>query len=394
MEGVQKSHTTPYNPMGNDVTERFIRTLGNMLRTLPLTAKARWPQLLRTLTFCYNCTVHETTGLAPFYVMFGRVPRLPIDLMFQHVLQNDDVVSHQEFVSRLRKDLLHASQIAQNHAFHEQTRHARLYNRKVKGSPLVVGDRVLLANRGERGKRKLADKWDSIPYDVVSVRSGINVYWIRESHTGKEKVVHRNLLLPVNFLGLDVGESPAFPTDSVRGNENDGDDQGSVKSAQVDHYDTTSDWLKQSPEIQFPTGDEVLEAEGSCEMGPESLCEVEPSRGSTTTENPPPAVNTEMFGSPQGDTQSLALPVSDEALPGNPEQAGRPPAASTSGDVDRDAAICTQPQSVQVDCDGLIRTRCGRQVRPPKKLIYEMAAQKVEETSVSGLVFAFLTNMF
>ena len=172
MAGVKKSHTTPDHPMGNGVTERFNRTLGNMLRTLPPTAKARWPQVLRTLTFCYNCTIHETTGFAPFYLMYGRVPRLPIDIMFQHVLQDDKVISHNEFVIRLKKDLSDASRIAQKHTLDEQACHARLYNRKAKGSPLAMGDRVLLANRGERGKRKLAEKWDSTPYDVVSVMSG------------------------------------------------------------------------------------------------------------------------------------------------------------------------------------------------------------------------------
>jgi hypothetical protein len=136
------------------------------------TAKAWWPQVLRTLTFCYNCTIHETTGFAPFYLMYGWVPRLPIDIMFQHVLQDDKVISHNEFVIRLKKDLSDASRIAQKHTLDEQACHARLYNRKAKGSPLAMGDRVLLANRGERGKRKLAEKWDSTPYDVVSVMSG------------------------------------------------------------------------------------------------------------------------------------------------------------------------------------------------------------------------------
>ncbi|KAI3365811.1 hypothetical protein L3Q82_000713 [Scortum barcoo] len=48
--GVEKSHTTPYHPMGNGVCERFNRTLGNMIRALPPKAKHRWPQHLRSLT--------------------------------------------------------------------------------------------------------------------------------------------------------------------------------------------------------------------------------------------------------------------------------------------------------------------------------------------------------
>lgn len=56
---VRKSHTTPYHPMGNGQTEKFNRTLGNMIRSLPAQAKAHWPQMIQTLTFAYNCTIHD-----------------------------------------------------------------------------------------------------------------------------------------------------------------------------------------------------------------------------------------------------------------------------------------------------------------------------------------------
>jgi len=59
VSGVRKSHTTPYHPMGNGQTERFNRTLGNMIRSLPPRLKERWPQMIQTLTFSYNCTTHE-----------------------------------------------------------------------------------------------------------------------------------------------------------------------------------------------------------------------------------------------------------------------------------------------------------------------------------------------
>lgn len=75
--------------------------------------------------------------------------------MFQHALPNSVVVDHHEFVARLKHDLSEAACIAQQNSRTEQACQAVNYNRKAKGSPLTVGDRVLLANRGERGKRLL-----------------------------------------------------------------------------------------------------------------------------------------------------------------------------------------------------------------------------------------------
>lgn len=200
MAGVQKSHTTLYHPVENGVAERFNRTLGDMIRSLPPPSKVKWPQMLQLLTFCYNCTQHETTGFAPFNLVFGRIPHLPIDVMFQHALANDGVATHSDFVFHLRKDLHEATQTVQKHSLKEQTRHAKLYDCKVKGSPIIVGDRVLLANRGVPGKRKVADRWESTPYEVMSVKPELNVYRVKETVTGRERVVHRNLLLSVSFF--------------------------------------------------------------------------------------------------------------------------------------------------------------------------------------------------
>ncbi|KAL0961567.1 hypothetical protein UPYG_G00355190 [Umbra pygmaea] len=79
--------------------------------------------------------------------MFGRIPRLPIDVVFRHALTNDAVLDHCEFVSRLKHDLSEAARIARQNSRTEQARQARYYDRKAKGSPLTFGDRVLLANR-------------------------------------------------------------------------------------------------------------------------------------------------------------------------------------------------------------------------------------------------------
>ncbi|KAJ8366666.1 hypothetical protein AAFF_G00345620 [Aldrovandia affinis] len=103
--GVKKSRTTAYHPMGNGAVERFNRTLGGMIRALPPRLKQKWPQMLQTLTFAYNCTAHESTGYAPFYLMYGRTPRLPVDVMFHNVERDCDIVDYDKYVLKLREDL-------------------------------------------------------------------------------------------------------------------------------------------------------------------------------------------------------------------------------------------------------------------------------------------------
>lgn len=219
MAGVQKSHTTPYHAMGNGQTERYNRTLGSMLRALPPREKGKWPQMVQTLTFCYNCTAHETTGYPPFYLMFGRIPRLPVDLMFRSVLRDRDVVDYDDFVTSLERDLQEAMKTAQKHASKEQRKQAGQYNKKIKGTRINIGDHVLLANRGERGKRKLADIWASTVYKVIDINQDIHTYKIQNPATNQVKVVHRNLLLPANFLPLEPEQEDMWSVWSILSND-------------------------------------------------------------------------------------------------------------------------------------------------------------------------------
>ena len=83
--GVVKSKTSPYHPQGNSQVERYNRTMHNLLRSLDDDKKKRWPDYVQELTFMYNCTPHATTGYTPYYLFFGREPRLPWD----NILQTD-----------------------------------------------------------------------------------------------------------------------------------------------------------------------------------------------------------------------------------------------------------------------------------------------------------------
>ena len=104
---------------------------------------------------------------------------------------------------------------------------------------MEVGDRVLLANKGERGKRKLVDRWENTLYVVTEKNSDIHVYKIRNSSTGQEKTVHRNHIMPVNFLPLL--DSPEQVIDEVRCSSDESDAPVDMMNAE----ERTSVWVSE-----------------------------------------------------------------------------------------------------------------------------------------------------
>lgn len=93
--------------------------------------------------------------------MFGRVPRLPVDVLFKNILKDPEIGSYDSYMVSLMKDLQEAMAIAHGHIDKEQCRQAELYNRRTKGKSITAGDRVQVSNKRVRGKGKTTDRWES-----------------------------------------------------------------------------------------------------------------------------------------------------------------------------------------------------------------------------------------
>jgi transposase InsO family protein len=114
LSGMASSRTTPYHPQGDGQVERMNRTLLAMLRSLEETQKTQWSNHVNKVLFAYNCTKHESTNYSPYFLLFGRSPRLPIDTLFGLDQEDSSVTtpSYERYVKNWQKAMQDAHEIA------------------------------------------------------------------------------------------------------------------------------------------------------------------------------------------------------------------------------------------------------------------------------------------
>ena len=214
MLGISKTRTTPYHPQGDGLVERFNRTLVSMLSVAVQDRHHEWEDHLRATCMAYNTSVQSTTGFTPFYLMFGREARMPLDMMFGHPDSSPEGASDSEYAVQLRDRLQRAYLVVRTNfqrAFGRQKIH---YDQKVHGKPLAVGDLVWLHSPVVPAGRskKLHRPWTG-PFKILKKLSE-QVYRIQSTvGTKRRLVVHFDRLKPYQVnLPEQSGDLP--PSDS------------------------------------------------------------------------------------------------------------------------------------------------------------------------------------
>ena len=155
--GVQKLRTSPYHAQTNGQVECMNQTIICMIGKLEEDKKACWSEHLPELLLAYNVTCSAVTGYSPYYLLFGRRPRIPVDYLFPTLRDSPHQTKMEVSVVAMQKRLKEAFAVARHLTSEGVAKQCRNYDRKAGAVALQPGDIVMVCTDGFVGKWKVKD---------------------------------------------------------------------------------------------------------------------------------------------------------------------------------------------------------------------------------------------
>jgi hypothetical protein len=199
--GIHHVKTTAYHPQSNGVSERFHRTLNNMLAIyIGEQRHTRWADYLPEVCLAYQSAVHSSLGISPFELMYGTKMRMPGDWSLPSMKQALDDPD-QEAVYVYAKMRTMADKAVQE-LEKAQARIKKQTDKSRKEILYEAGDQVLVyrpqqAKRDGSEKEKLCAHWTGpvvvqqrIRPELYEVNHPEIPFWNERVHVSRLKRYH------------------------------------------------------------------------------------------------------------------------------------------------------------------------------------------------------------
>ncbi|KAL5500047.1 hypothetical protein EMCRGX_G011541 [Ephydatia muelleri] len=247
--GVQKTRTTPYHPQSDGLVERFNRTLLDLLSIASREDEQNWDLCIPAVMLAYRTSVQESTGCTPYFLLFGREARLPVDVMFGLPPNVPPQPVHQ-YSKDLRARLDTAYERVRERLGWRQRRQKMVYDRRRTGRPYGIGEWVwLYCPAVPRGKSaKLHSYWQG-PYKVVKVFSNVLYLIQHRDSTRKKVVVHFDRLKPC-ARGGTYEQGTTAPRDAAVFSEAEESDVSDAEETEDDNLEIAPQEDNLEPERQ------------------------------------------------------------------------------------------------------------------------------------------------
>ena len=220
--GVQKLRTLPYHAQTNGQVERMNQTIIRIRGKLEEDKKACWSEHLPELLLAYNVTCSAVTGYSPYYLLFGRRSRIPVDYLFPTLRDSPHQSKMEVSAAAMQKRLKEAFAVARHLTSEEAAKQCCYYDCKAGAVALQPGDVVMVRTDGFVGKWKVKDQWEDRGFIVESQLEDWPIYKVKCPTSGdrwkpKYWILHWNgLLLITNEDASNIpGQAQAEATPTV-----------------------------------------------------------------------------------------------------------------------------------------------------------------------------------
>ncbi|GFV91891.1 transposon Tf2-6 polyprotein [Trichonephila clavipes] len=210
--------TTAYHPQTNGLTERFNKTLADMLSMYVDVEQKNWDEILPFVTFAYNTAKQETTDFTPFYLLHGREAETTLDTMLPFCPNDFDDNNITKIAARAEE----SRQLARVHTLRAQDKDRRRYDSKHQMVSYAPGDLVWVYTpvRKVGLSEKLLRRYFG-PYQVLRRLSAVT-YEVQDFDPASRKrklreVVHVLRMKPYHDPAEQIETEDIPPKESYKG---------------------------------------------------------------------------------------------------------------------------------------------------------------------------------
>ncbi|GFX80805.1 transposon Tf2-9 polyprotein [Trichonephila clavipes] len=210
--------TTTYHPQTNGLTERFNKTLADMLSMYVDVEQKNWDEILPFVTFAYNTAKQETTGFTPFFLLHGREAETTLDTMLPFCPNDFDDNNITKIAARAEE----SRQLARVHTLRAQDKDRRRYDSKHQMVSYAPGDLVWVYTpvRKVGLSEKLLRRYFG-PYQVLRRLSAVT-YEVQDFDPASRKrklreVVHVLRMKPYHDPAEQIETEDIPPKESYKG---------------------------------------------------------------------------------------------------------------------------------------------------------------------------------
>ena len=134
--GIKKINTSAYHPQTDGLVER---TLMDMLAKSVVPGVKEWDDRLPYVLFAYRATLQRSTGESPFFLLYGRDPILPTEVVL-NPSDNHHLVGLDDYKSVMLSEMNAAWELARKSVLKAQKQQKAQHDKSVKNSNFLVGD--------------------------------------------------------------------------------------------------------------------------------------------------------------------------------------------------------------------------------------------------------------